>query len=43
MQIQEEYTKYVMIRNRVNKGIDEIKQKYWEQFAKDVEHDIYGA
>jgi hypothetical protein len=39
----EEYAKYVTVRNRVNSEIKKIKKEYWRRFTKDMEHDLYGA
>ena len=39
----EQRSEYREVRNRVNARIREIKERYWESFTADMEHDIYGA
>lgn len=42
-QTPDEYSKYVVVRNRVNAQIHKIKEEHWEGFTKGMEHDLYGA
>lgn len=39
----DEYAIYVVVRNKVNAKIRQIKKDYWTNFTQEMESDIYGA